>query len=302
MIDENASPPPPPVEAEPAADWPHLQLYRRVREAIAAMPIHFRTETRIFGISATDLHTLNSVLGATIEEQAVTTLNAMRAVWDPQGAYALYTFVRQSQTFPDVLLKCASTGEILMGIELKGWYLLAKEKEPSFRYKVTAAVCNPQDLIVVVPWVLDQVIGGSPITFTPYVASARYAAEYRTYYWRHGRKATKSEDRTIKFSPVTSHYPTSSEKILDVPVTDSGNFGRFARTGLMDTYIQQVDQRPLCGISVHNWRRFFKVFESGRDEDQLRSKLETLAKRIESGQLDIEEIADELGAIVTTTP
>ena len=39
-----------------------------------------------------------------------------------------------------------------MGIELKGWYVLAKEKEPSFRYKVTPAVCAPADLLVVVPW------------------------------------------------------------------------------------------------------------------------------------------------------
>ena len=30
-----------------------------------------------------------------------------------------------------------------MGIELKGWYVLAKEREPSFRQKVTPAACSP---------------------------------------------------------------------------------------------------------------------------------------------------------------
>lgn len=30
-----------------------------------------------------------------------------------------------------------------MGIELKGWHVLAKEREPSFRYKVTPAACSP---------------------------------------------------------------------------------------------------------------------------------------------------------------
>ena len=30
-----------------------------------------------------------------------------------------------------------------MGIELKGRYVLAKEREPSFRYKVTPAACSP---------------------------------------------------------------------------------------------------------------------------------------------------------------
>ena len=39
----------------------------------------------------------------------------------------------------------------LLGIELKGWYVLSKEGEPSGRYKVTPAACAPQDLLVIVP-------------------------------------------------------------------------------------------------------------------------------------------------------
>lgn len=83
--------------------------------------IYFRTETHISGIMATDLHTLNTVLGATIEGQVVRTLNLTRNTWDPDEKYALYSFVRQAQTFPDVLLRKTSGSEILMGIELKGW-------------------------------------------------------------------------------------------------------------------------------------------------------------------------------------
>ena len=127
-----------------------------MREAIACLPIYFRTETRISGIIATDLHTLNTVLGATIEEQVVRTLNLIRNTWDGDERYALYSFVRQAQTFPDVLLRKTSSGEILLGIELKGWYLLAKEAEPSLRFQVTAGVCTSHDLIVVVPWVLES--------------------------------------------------------------------------------------------------------------------------------------------------
>ena len=67
--------------------------------------MYFRTETHIAGVMATDLHTLNTVLGATIEEQVVRTLNLIRTTWDPDGRYALYSFVRQPQTFPDVRLK-----------------------------------------------------------------------------------------------------------------------------------------------------------------------------------------------------
>lgn len=63
--------------------WPHHALYRRVRDALSAVPAQFSTEIFISGVLATDLHTLNSALGAAIEEQVVATLNAMRATWDP---------------------------------------------------------------------------------------------------------------------------------------------------------------------------------------------------------------------------
>ncbi len=68
--------------------------------------------------------------------------------------------------------------------DLKGWYLLAKEGEPSLRFQATAAACTKQDLIVVVPWVLGNVISESPILFEPFVESARHAAEFRDYRWQ----------------------------------------------------------------------------------------------------------------------
>ncbi len=135
----------------PDRDWEHFPLYQGVREAISSLPIYFRTETNISGVMATGLHTLNTVLGATIEEQVVRTLNLLRNTWDPQDRYALFNFVRQAQTFPDVLLRSAASGEILLGVELKGWYLLAKEAEPSLRFQTSAAACAEQDLVVVVP-------------------------------------------------------------------------------------------------------------------------------------------------------
>ena len=126
-----------PERETPPEDWKHRELHSGVREAVFSLPVHFRTGTHISGIMATDLHTLNTVLGATIEEQVVRTLNLTRNIRDPDGRYALYHFVRQAQTFPDVLLRRTGGDEIVLGIELKGWYLLAKEAEPSLRFQVT---------------------------------------------------------------------------------------------------------------------------------------------------------------------
>ncbi len=67
----------------------HADVLKDVREAVAALPTYFRTETHIAGIPATDLHTLNTVLGATIEEQLTRTLNSIRHVWDPDEKYSL---------------------------------------------------------------------------------------------------------------------------------------------------------------------------------------------------------------------
>ena len=143
--------PPEPTRQLPDSSWEHNELYVKVREAVGSLPIYFRTETHISGIMATDLYTLNAVLGATIEEQVVRTLNLIRNTWDPEGRYSLFSFIRQPQTFPDVRLRKTGSDETIMGIELKGWYLLAKEAEPSLGFQVTSAACAPQDLIVVVP-------------------------------------------------------------------------------------------------------------------------------------------------------
>jgi hypothetical protein len=248
-----------PTPREPPDTWEHRALYERVREALAALPGHFRSETFISGILATDLQTLNSVLGASIEEQTVSSLNAIRTIWDPTGDYALYRFVRQPQAFPDVLLRKAGGGResIVMGIELKGWYVLAKEGVPTFRYEATPAACADADLLVVVPWALSQVISGRPIVLTPYIVEARFAAEYRNHHWQNIRDA-QSDPQIV--SPVgATPYPQRGARSDDRPVSDaSGNFGRFARTGVMEDFMNETRSQLLCGVRVDKWLSFFQ--------------------------------------------
>ena len=275
------APPSAPQRELPPDDWEHVELYRNVREAITGLPIYFRTETQISGVLATDLHTLNTVLGATIEEQVVRSLNLVRRTWDPDERYALYSFVRQAQTFPDVLLQKTSTGEALLGIELKGWYLLAKEAEPSLRFQVTSEACAPADLIVVVPWVLGNVISGSPMLFEPFIESARYAARYRNHHWQHVRQT--AQDTDIRVPSGVGPYPRKSDPILDKPVADSGNFGRLARTGLMEDYKNKLDETQLCGIKTGHWRDFLRAFQEKTTDADARSALERLRRRLERG-------------------
>ena len=291
--------PPAPVRQPPAETWEHIALYRRVRDALLSLPLYFRTQTVIEGISAVDIFTLNAALGATIENQVVATLNQMRAVWDPQGQYVQYAFVRQAQTFPDVLLRRAGEGDAapLLGIELKGWYLLAKEAEPSFRFSVTPAACAPPDLIVVVPWALTNVISGSPTVFAPYIESARYAAEYRNHHWQHLREA--KGEAGIK-SPVGVHpYPRKSDAISDVPHADNGgNFGRFSRTGIMDAYLALAKQELLAGIRAEHWLGFFKLFQDQKGAGAITAEIEKLRRKLSDGDVSTSNRVESALAIL----
>lgn len=245
-----------PVAEEPL-DWEHYDLWKGVRRALYASPDHFFSSTTIEGLLATDIFTLNAPLGATIEEAVVNTLNSLRPVWDPQSRYQTYSFVRQSQTFPDVVLRTIDNGaRPLLGVELKGWYLLARERLPTYRFTVSANACNPWDLLVVMPWVLSNVLAGSPVLFRPFVQPALFCAQKRNFYWQHERRSRSSTD--IVEPQGIRPYPVKSDQISDKPVSDSGgNFGRLARYGIMDEYVKEMLEEKVRGISVKSWLDFF---------------------------------------------
>jgi len=254
-----------PERREPS-DRTHYDLWKRVCDAIRSLPDHFKTTTNIEGMLATDIFTLNTALGATIEEQVVYSLNALRSVWYPNKVYQTYAFIRQSQTFPDVVLRRKTDGrEIVMGIELKGWYLLAKEGMPNFRFTVTPGCCNPWDLIVVVPWALSNVLSGTPVAYAPFLELARYCAEQRNYYWQYERD-TKA-NASVTLATDVGPYPKKSDQIADRTHNPSGNFGRLARYQIMSAYVAEMKQMPLRGIPVEAWLRFFRRFAVEQPED-----------------------------------
>lgn len=270
----------PPVPTLPATDWPHRQLYDAVRETLKKLPFYFSSDLLVAGVSAADLFTFNSSLGATIELEVVRALNMLRSEWDVADSYSAYSFVRRSQSFPDVVLTnttIPNAGDVLFGLELKGWYALAQENEPSFRYKVTPAVCATPDLLVVFPWALSNVLSGSPRLFSPYIIPARYAAEYRNWHWLYEHKAVAST--TIQLATANKPYPGLKTSINDEAVPDKGNnFGRFARTGLMDAYMAELFQLELQGIPLRGWQRFLSRFTLSQPDDAIEASLVGIAK------------------------
>lgn len=267
-----SSPPSAPVKTGgPAVGSTHRDLYERVISAIHALPERFETSLRIEGVPATDLFTMNSALGAAIESSVVDSLNSLRDLWDPTQRYADYYFIRQSQRFPDVLLTTTSPtppyGSILFGVELKGWFVISKEGEPSFRYKISPGCCDPSDLLVVIPWAFNSVVSGAPRLLTPIVCEAAHAAYQRNYHWEWIRANPQHQAQSLRGVDAAPHqapYPTKSDRSSDIPKSDSGgNFGRIARCGVMDSEVASILASPLLGIPVDAWRRFLQVFSDG---------------------------------------
>lgn len=262
--------------------WNHTELYKAVYETLFALPGFFKSDLRITSVLATDLYTFNSALGATIENQIVDSLNELREEWDRENRYRTYRFVRQAQRFPDVILKGSTPGkenDVILGIELKGWYALAKEREPSFRFVASPTVCAPWDLLCVYPWALSEVVSGTPQLFNPYVTGANYAAEYRNWYWRHGMSGRS--DKTINFASLNQFYPASKSEMNDQPASDSGNnFGRLARYGIMDEYLSQLRREKLSGIPIDAWQKFLSFFKEERQEENISRDIDRLLAEV----------------------
>lgn len=289
--------PPAPERVDPATFPPEKQkLYHGVHAALAALPAYFEFDNTIGGIDATDLHNLNTLMGAAIEVQVVEALNGLRTVWDPDRDWTDYSFVRSSQAFPDVrLMKRTPNGtDTALGVELKGWFLLAKEGVPSLRYKVAPAACAPWDLVCVVPWYLNNAVAGTAQVTTPWVEQARYAAEWRDHWWEFIRDPKDpAAPRGVQIPPDAAPYPRKADLVSVVPDKDGGdNFGRLPRCRpLMDSFIADALHHDILGIPAGDWKAFLKIHSDNADPEAALAKILATKKRTkaeEEEKLDAE--------------
>lgn len=301
---------PRPSRPEPhdfADDEASGKLVRNVRAALYALPAYFQSGTRLEGLDGGELFSLSGVLGGAIEHQVVETLNRIREVWDPDDEWPRHQFVRFAQTFPDVRLQAYNDdGEpsVALGIELKGWYLLSKEREPSFRYSVTPSACSARDLLVVVPWHLKNLLSGEPIVYEPYIEQARYVAELRNWWWMFERNSQDSEAERGVNPPnqEAGPYPPPRARIADRPLNDGGNnFGRIARVdSLMKGYVATMLKKLIAGIPAEHWTLFFRLHAEATDAEQILARLqsELIEEESELSEESVQQITEVVRQIV----
>lgn len=241
-------------------------LINRLRTvAFPSLPAECLIENTYSGILATDLFCLNTLLGSMIESKVVAFLNQHRQLWD-DGDWKGFHFIRSNESFPDVrLVNVSDSKNIILGIELKSWFILSKEGEPSFRYRTASEACDKGDLLCIVPWYLSDAVCGNPVLMSPWVFSAKAAAEVTKRHWVYLRQCNTPKSlskRGLKelSKDIKPYMENARDKTNYEPIEDGGNnFGRLARTGIMDNFVKETLMTDILGIPADNWRLFLKA-------------------------------------------
>lgn len=241
-------------------------LIERLRTiAFPSLPAECVIENTYSGILATDLFSLNTLLGSMIESKVVAFLNSHRDLWDDSGDWKDCHFIRSNESFPDVrLVNVADKRNVVLGIELKSWFILSKEGEPSFRYKTASEACDKGDLLCIVPWYLSDAVCGNPVLTSPWVFSAKAASEMSKRHWVYLRQCNTPKSLTQRglSTPdgIKPYMENARDKTNYTPLEDGGNnFGRLARTGIMDNFVKETLMTDILGIPANNWRLFLKA-------------------------------------------
>jgi hypothetical protein len=82
-----------------------------------------------------------------------------------------------------------------------------------------------------------------------------------------------------------------------------GNFGRLARTEIMDEYTRLVMNEPIAGIEADYWLSFLKLFEQKANTERIVKGITDLKKKIASKMPQPEgppDLAEQILALLET--
>lgn len=251
--------------------------------AFPSLPAECKIENTYSGILATDLFSLNTLLGSMIESKVVLYLNSHRQLWD-DGTWKDCHFIRSNESFPDVrLVKTTNSKDIILGIELKSWFIMSKEGEPSFRYRTASEACDNGDLLCIVPWYLSDAVCGNPVLSSPWIYSAKAAAEASKRHWIYLRQT--DEPLSLLYRGLDTphgikpYMENARDKTNYKPKQDGGNnFGRLARTGIMDDFVKETLSTDILGIPADNWRLFLKAHTDAGSLSEIQKKINLITK------------------------
>jgi hypothetical protein len=251
---------------------PLIDLGVRIREALLVIEGAVLTDFKLpLPSDLKDLAKASDLVSGVVEDRIPALLNSVRSTtWDEEGTLGDYEWRKFAIGFPDILLvRRSNPSDVLFEIEAKSWYILSSDPLTA-RFLTSQTVIKDGTLVVVVAWMLDGVVSGSPVLLRIYVDDARRLARARDEKW-------------TDTAPVDSHRVVDPDNPVGTPRNllktqvrgeirnaagswgkDADNFGKLDR--LYDDQVKAfrdgVWELPAAGKALKSWRDFIKRGDS----------------------------------------
>lgn len=210
-----------------------------------------------------DIAKAAALVSGVVEDRIPDLLNRVRSTtWDVEGKLHAYEFRRFTIGFPDILLvERANPENVIFELEAKSWYILASDALTA-RFLTSTDVIDPGTLVIIVAWVLDGVVSGSPILQRIHIDDAQ-------------RLATIRDEKWVEINPQT-HRVVQPENAVGTPRNliktqargeilqggdwkkDSDNYGKLDR--IYDEQLKNFKRQTLglraAGKTLGSWKTF----------------------------------------------
>ncbi|MGO9912251.1 MAG: hypothetical protein ACLPQS_13965 [Acidimicrobiales bacterium] len=212
-----------------------------------------------------DISKAAAMVSGVVEDRIPALLNAVRdRTWDENGTLNEYEFRRFTIGFPDVLLvERANPENVLFQIEAKSWYILSADPITA-RFLTAPSVMTDGTQLVIVAWLLDGIVSGSPKLLRIYADDALNLAEIRDRQWE-----GIGQDHRVVYPENAAGTPRS---LLKTQVraemqradgtweAESQNFGKLHRLhddGIL-AFEETVKSLTAAGKTLQEWQTFIK--------------------------------------------
>lgn len=250
-----------------------------------------------------DLPKAAALVSGVVEDRLPELLNRVRSTtWDRDDSLHAYEFRKFPIGFPDVLLvERADPENIVFEIEAKSWYALSSDALTA-RFETATSVIRPGTLIVIVAWILDGVVSGSPRFLRVLIDDAHRLAVARDQAW------ASLETRRVRQPSNPPGTPrnllvtkTSAETLRDGNwVAESENFGKLERLhdGAISDFAGDVADLVAAGKTLRQWRRFIKepleVAPTAEDPNETVAAAQEAASLARDAAVVAESLAERL--------
>ena len=106
-------------------------------------------------------------------------------------------------------------------------------------------------------------------------------AEHRNFYWQESRKQ-RNKNPNIRTPKDTKHHPDIRQEAADAAVeAKGGNFGRIARTNIINQYINSLKDRSYLGIKISHWIEFFRAVSDTSTDIEIERKIRMIREKVQ---------------------